>query len=372
MKFRSSALLRSNTSWMRHRLGLFTTSRRKAGKLYRLFFHLFHLKKMSGEAENGSGDCKPYNFSNIPYKMGQHLEFVEISDDGYLLLGASNLVVQTWDGSVWYFNDADLAPDNTKALSGHGVSSAVPCGQFLDSREKVIVGEDYGVLSLYSVTTFENSSVHFMLQMSCSQHEGWISSLSVTPSKAKTVTGGSDLLLNLLDNGTMVSEIMYPVAHSKLITGVQFSIDEDVFASCSLDRSALLWDYRQSKPALGLYESNEVGLTSLSWKNKNEIAVGSQGGKIFLVDIRTLNRLYEAQIQRKPVHKIVFNNDGLLATCCDSNVVTVWDSNSNEIRYQNDLHTGLVRGLAWHPISGKLYSCGFDKNVFSHSITSES
>lgn len=41
-------------------------------------------------------------------------------------------------------------------------------------------------------------------------------------------------------------------AHSDVITGVATSLSRaNTFASCSLDKSALLWDDRQARPATG-------------------------------------------------------------------------------------------------------------------------
>lgn len=36
--------------------------------------------------------------------------------------------------------------------------------------------------------------------------------------------------------------------------------------------------------------------------------------------------------------------------------------------YNDDRHEDFVTGLAWHPISHQLLSCGWDRQVFAHSI----
>ena len=37
-------------------------------------------------------------------------------------------------------------------------------------------------------------------------------------------------------------------------------------------------------------------------------------------------------------------------------------------RHYDDLHSDMVRGLAWAPDSDTLYSCGWDKAVLSRSV----
>jgi WD40 repeat protein len=37
-------------------------------------------------------------------------------------------------------------------------------------------------------------------------------------------------------------------------------------------------------------------------------------------------------------------------------------------RYEDDRHDDFVRGLAWHPRSENLYSCGWDKQVLEHKL----
>lgn len=37
-------------------------------------------------------------------------------------------------------------------------------------------------------------------------------------------------------------------------------------------------------------------------------------------------------------------------------------------RYEDDRHDDFVRGLAWHPRSESLFSCGWDKQVLAHKF----
>ncbi|XP_073972816.1 methylosome protein WDR77-like [Rhodnius prolixus] len=319
-----------------------------------------------------SGDSKPYNFSVVPFRIEQHLEFIDISEDGYLLLGSSNLVLNYWNGSLWYFKDADLAPEKERSLTGHGCDYSIACGKFLDIREKVIVGDDSGAITVYFITTFENDTIHVIPQMTSLHHDSSITALSVTSSKAQSVSAGNDLAINIWDNETLVSEFKYMPAHTRTITCVMTSPEESssVFASSSLDGSTLLWDRRMNKAACSIKQTQNYGLTALSWKNGNEIAIGSQAGYVAVTDIRAKKDIIAEPVMDCSIHNIIFdNNRGLLGVCGDSTSVKVWDPESKNIVYTDERHTGLVRGLAWHPKSQKLYSCGFDKQIFTHQVT---
>lgn len=36
-------------------------------------------------------------------------------------------------------------------------------------------------------------------------------------------------------------------------------------------------------------------------------------------------------------------------------------------RYSDERHDDFVRGIAWHPSNSNLYSCGWDKQVLTHT-----
>lgn len=55
------------------------------------------------------------------------------------------------------------------------------------------------------------------------------------------------------------------------VTGISSPSDREfIFAICSLDRSALIWNYRQRRPATGLYQNHEFDFTTIHWCDLNE------------------------------------------------------------------------------------------------------
>lgn len=98
-----------------------------------------------------------------------------------------------------------------------------------------------------------------------------------TLNKNKTiVTGCSHGLLKVWDFEKENTPHLFSIhslhdAHTDSITGISSRSDSEfIFATCSLDRSSLIWDYRQPRPATGLYQNHEFDFTTIHLCDLNE------------------------------------------------------------------------------------------------------
>ncbi|KAL1117005.1 hypothetical protein AAG570_004333, partial [Ranatra chinensis] len=232
------------------------------------------------------------------------------SIDGSLFLGSSNLNGRYWIGSIWYFNSADDAPANDNSVTGHSCDSGVPTGKFLNSSQKVIVGEDTGTLTIYELTTYKNGDIYFVPEVYSAQHESSILSLSFSRTKNKIISAGTDKSINVWDVESLSAVNRYCEAHTRPITSTAFCPEEDgvTFISCSLDGYALMWDSRNAKPASVLSKNKSCGFTAVDWRNTNEIAIGSQSGDVMIMDVRARSQLMSFSPIDRPVHKISFQD----------------------------------------------------------------
>ncbi|KAL1456950.1 hypothetical protein WDU94_001633 [Cyamophila willieti] len=337
-----------------------------------------------------------FDFNMVPPNIDKHLEFVEISSDGELLLGSSNLNGCYWTGSIWYFLEPGNAPQREKVYSGLNCDSGICDGKFL-SENKVIIGEDLGMVSilhLHKDKTFKKEHSKFTVESSRSEHDHAVLSVSVSGDKQKAVTGSMDKCIKVWDvssNKDLQSEHTYRPAHKDHVTSVAMKQEgSTVFASCSLDGAALLWDTRMPKPAQVIYEDVAIGLKSVAWYTDNQLVIGSTLGELCVSDTRTRGLTSQTNVSSpRPIHRIVVHKN-FVAVCSDDTYVRVIDMNklsssesgdsitsstilSNSVTnpaviYSDGKHKDYVRGLTWAPDSGTLISCAWDRQVLSHNI----
>lgn len=312
-----------------------------------------------------------FDFDKVPPNIEKHLEFVEISSDGELLLGSSNLNGCYWTGSIWYFLEPGNAPQREKVYSGLNCDSGICDGKFL-SDSKVIIGEDLGMVSVLHLHKHENIKLglsRFSVESSRNEHDHAVLSVSVSQDKQKAVTGSMDKCIKVWDvsEQDLLSVNTYRPAHKDHVTSVAMRDSGEVFVSCSLDGAALLWDTRQSKPAQVIYEDIAIGLKSVAWYGDSQVVIGSTMGDLCCVDTRNRALVSQTSVSTpRPIHRIVVNKH-LVAVCCDDTCVRVFDMTSTpSALYSDTRHRDYVRGLTWVPGSDELISCGWDRQVISH------
>lgn len=316
----------------------------------------------------------------LPPHIEKHINFIDISDDGGLLVGSSTLNGRYWTGSLHYFNEVNKSIKKDEFSAGMSCQSVITEGKCIDSKDKIIIGEDSGCINLISTVDAEIDGVkspHMVINIATYDHDSAVLSLSVSPDKSCFVSGSMDKCIKVWDTDGLITQYTFRPAHSHIVTSVQYSPDSNnIFASCSLDGYALMWDTRLEKPATEIKESDGEGLTSLSWNpiNENIVAIGSNYGMISLYDVRSLKALASFECFNRPIHKLTYNSDGILAACGDTHEIKVLEYKNNAFHtiYSDERHSYFVRGLSWHPHrKSEMYSCGWDEQILYHSIVTK-
>uniref|UniRef100_A0A1B6DLS7 Uncharacterized protein n=2 Tax=Clastoptera arizonana TaxID=38151 RepID=A0A1B6DLS7_9HEMI len=316
-----------------------------------------------------------YKSTTVPFEVQKHLEFIDITEDGYMLLGSSNLSSRRCTGSVWYFLEAEEAPDKEKCLTGTDCKTSVSDGKFLDSKQKIIVGEDSGAVTVYTLTELEDDhSFHLVSESTRNDHDNTVLTIAVSSDKKQVASGGMDLCIKIWNTEDLLIKNNYQLAHCHHVTNLAFRPQDSnyTFASSSLDGTVLLWDSRQFEPATVLRDTPNEGLSALAWNSvdDNVLAVGSVIGNIDLIDLRTVSNVMESRPFNRAIHKLLYINSNSLAAVAESHEVKVVQHSSDKLNivYNDERHNDFVRGLAWHPKMKCLFSCGWDKQVIKHNV----
>ncbi|XP_026477486.1 methylosome protein 50-like [Ctenocephalides felis] len=316
------------------------------------------------------------NGANHSNKYFLH-DLLEINDDNTVLLCSNDIVSRFQNGLLsLYKSPEDLLKQNVLTSLKEEVTSSAAA--FINSN-LIFVAEDSGVMKLHTTDSYDGKNGKLRTVSKTSAHQDIVNSVIKLTGSTNCVTAGNDLEIKIWDTDYLQDRFaaihsFYP-AHRDFITDLTVNDCEvNTFGSCSNDHISFLWDLRKSTPATGLFKS-EHGLKCINWQpESNVVALGDCDGTIFLVDTR-----YPGAVFKKipcftaELHKIEFcpSNTKLLAVCADDTAVKVIDiekDNPDCIIYEENSHTGLVRGLAWNRESQELYTCGYDNKLVTHSI----
>ncbi|XP_067951280.1 methylosome protein WDR77-like [Watersipora subatra] len=298
---------------------------------------------------------------------GRHLENIDINRDGGVLVVSSNLTGQIWDGGLNYFSDStniECTLYQTHLSKHMPASTADGCWCAPDS---VVVGTDNGHLQVFTLDNgFFVDSCHLL------SHHSYVTSLSVTCSSAHCVSGGGDGCVNIADLNEMRLISKYHT-HSEIVNRVNtHNSSPDLFASCSMDGSVLIYDMRKSQPARRISITDAV-VTAVNYHG-DKLAVGTEAGQLLVKDMRGgTTPLKEANDHCRSIRRIVFcpSRSSWIATGGEDGVVSVlqYDLLNTQSIYMSENHSDFVTGLVWN--SEELISCSWDSTVQKHCITNE-
>ncbi|XP_065205123.1 methylosome protein WDR77-like [Planococcus citri] len=331
----------------------------------------------------------------------RQLDFIAVSKENEVLVGASNLLNSgNWNGDLIYFGNDQDVPYNEDVFNSteslkHYLPFSVCDGTFIEEK-KIIVGNDNGMLCIYSISASESThegedsdKLVFYNNVCTIEHDRSILSLSVSSDRKKVATASMDRSIKLWDIEMFVPETTFTNAHSHFVTCVNYKPEttaqpeagdqpvNHVFVSTSLDGRCLLWDSRQQFPAQVISTSKQCGYTCAEWfDNGDKLFLGCDDGTLSLFDIRNTSpaNVQNYQFSDKYLNRIVpylHNNEKYIAICEDSSNLKVFrykSDNSLDTIYSNSDHKDYVKGLSWlnNPTDPVLLSCAWDSRVLKH------
>ena len=292
--------------------------------------------------------------------FGQFLETIDILNDGSVVIASDNLHGIYQSGYVTKYERIEDVPhlpilSLTPGLGG--ICNVIPM------RDKTLIcGFDSGTIFKLS------EGLEELISVVC--HDNQICRMSADRLQTKSISGGYDSSLIVLDLNTFIPIKSYKYAHSSTIWDNAFNqFDDNLVLSCSRDKDVLLWDLRKALPASKV-KTIETEPTALCWSSieNSEAYVGTACGEILLLDIRNPRpERLTTNSTSKRVHRIKnILNGRAIAVCSDDNKFLVLDAKTLKLIYENKTsHSNWVRGVAEH--NHLIYTVGRDTRLVCHS-----
>ncbi|KAG0022509.1 hypothetical protein BGZ80_000080 [Entomortierella chlamydospora] len=151
--------------------------------------------------------------------------------------------------------------------------------------------------------------------------------------------------------------------HSKSVTCVTFSPNENRVASSSCDNTVRLWNPDNQKHRILHGHSHEV-LGVIYSPNGSQLGSASKDGTVRLWDIQTEECRQILDGHSDSVNRVIYSPKGsLIASCSDDNTVRLWSVETGECLNLFEGHGDDVLGIAFSPKEDQIASGSSDSTV---------
>ncbi|XP_073944143.1 methylosome protein WDR77-like [Choristoneura fumiferana] len=318
-------------------------------------------------------NAEVYRTDTTGNEAPSYLDYIKLHPDGSVLVGCSELTGRYWSGGAAVFRSISEAQEiNPKSMRSIQLDYGSADGCFVGSSSKVLICDDSGALSIWSIN--ENEAwKQWKDEATVAEHDSMIMAVDCLEAEKQYVTAGADSHIKVWDLSDMICIRNYSLAHSATVSDVSVRPKSTTsFASGSLDMYVTLWDDNIDKPVLDLVK-NDCGIRCLQWFDENQLVYGDDAGVLRVVDARQPETVTTLCDFPAPVHKIAVQPDtGRIAVCCDNKIVSVCEKLQDKSRvmyHDRHLHSNYVRGVAWDTANRNvLYSSAWDGHIRTHNI----
>lgn len=242
-------------------------------------------------------------------------------------LNNSSFVVSTTDNKIAMYNVHEIvsAKSANLASSHHFTDGSIKCIEKLQGSSCIVTGSTSGHLDIFN---YDSTCLH-------------------------------------LD-----SHIQY--GHTSDINGLSSHLSrEKCWVSVSEDRSCVLWDKNEIRPASFLLRDHTVGFSDVIWLADNAIIMSDHEGNLITIDPRNPNVIVtQEQVSKRNITRLdVANNKKTFGVIGDSTVLKIYRFDGKfECIHEMDAHPNLLYGMAWDAKDEKsCYVVG--ENKFAKKIT---
>lgn len=315
-----------------------------------------------------------------PTQVDQYIDLLEFGPNGDLFLGTSSLNKRSWTGDIWWFGAPEDAPDREKARTGYRIDSGIVSGKYI-GKNQFLLGLDSGGVQVLTTNTTRHETkgtpFHFFeLQPSLCEHDDQLSDVDMwtTTGENHLVTVSREGRIVVWNQNLAVVHNYHPAHISGILSVTCHPTNNSVFATAGSDGKIKVWDTRESKPCETVYSDPNLPPGVISWNPNlpNTLLVAARTGTVFNLEVGSRKVSSPLSVSDRELRIIRWSPDRphLCALAGDDVTVSVLNVEGGEIKplYSNQSHRDFVRGLAWSPVNGSLWSGGWDKQVLSHVI----
>ncbi|XP_055677925.1 protein valois [Lutzomyia longipalpis] len=296
-------------------------------------------------------------------------ESFDVNPSGNVVVAINDYRTRFLVGHFWGFRSIQDYKEQRKHLKITKPVTNTPVNVIRFIQDSLVaLGRAGGTVELWS--TNESMEGYFLVDQR-NQHIGSVLDLDVfRESRSHIVTVDAEACIKIWEVNLVdaICVNTFRNAHGGAIGSVATRPGSDnIFATASRDRSALLWDYRLStKPASGLYGKHNTSLTAIAWTMDGEkeessvVKVGDSAGTVLTIDIRKPNEVVqEVSAFRRPVKRINATK-GKFAFCGHTNALKMY-SNDDSLILEDTSSEDFVRDVAFN--AGKVIGLCWDGNV---------
>jgi len=296
----------------------------------------------------------------------KHIDCVDINEKGQLVLAASNLAGNCWNGLSAVFNDPQFAPNiphvDYGALNETGCTNV----EWFDEN-KIVLSTDAGTIELWELKeapVIDNVQVF-------SPHDDVCCSLNVNKYTSQIISSSWDCTIKVWDLEVELAINNLRIHSDRVLDVLWNPTISDVFASVSCDGYTLIHDNRaKEKPVSITSYTEETYPTSICWLSEQDLCVGFENGEMITYDIRNNNILRTFRNHKKTINEIAYlrSSDSIITVSDDMTVKVSANNDIASVLYTDTRHTDYVRSVCIDYHSSFFYTSGWDCQVNRHDI----